>query len=208
MIRTSLRASPPALRPAGVAMHAPRRGFTMIELMVVIAVAAVMTALAAPSMVKVIASNRVQGEASSFVSDLMYARSEAIKRGRGMSLCASSNGKSCLTTNSWNSGWIVYSDDSQCTTVPTTDITTRVARVRAGFKGSDTLAPTAPAAATTTSCLSFNRDGLAVNLAATKVMFALRTSSPSSDSTRCVSIELAGHVTTQTTTSDSSCTNS
>jgi type IV fimbrial biogenesis protein FimT len=206
MHRTPIRASSPALRPAGVALHR-RRGFTMIELMVVIAVAGIMTALAAPSLTKMIASNRIQSEASTFVGDLMYARSEAIKRGEAVSLCASSDGVRCLNTNTWHSGWIVFSDVNQCSSATTSSTNLNPVRVRARFKGTDTLAATSPSGATN-NCISFNRDGLATNLGHPQVLFGLRAATPSDLSTRCVSVELAGRVTTQTTTSDTSCTSS
>ena len=179
------------------------QGFTLIELMVTIAVAAILTTLAASPMSKMFASNRVQTEASSFVSDLMLARAEAVKRGQGVSLCASANGTSCLGTNTWTSGWIIFSDPTQCNPTPTPTTTIgAVVRVRAPFKGSDTLVAKAPA---TNSCISFNRDGFATNLGTATLVFTLHTSDNATQATRCVSVGLGGRVSTLTT-SDSSCT--
>jgi type IV fimbrial biogenesis protein FimT len=59
---------------------AAARGFTMIELMVVIAITAVLLAVAAPSFVNYIAKQRVEGLMSELGTDLQYARSEAVAR--------------------------------------------------------------------------------------------------------------------------------
>jgi type IV fimbrial biogenesis protein FimT len=178
-------------------------GFTLVELLVVIAIAAILTGLAAPSVSKMFSSNRVQAEASSFVSDLMLARAEAVKRGQGVSVCASANGKNCLGTNTWRSGWIIFSDSTQCNPVPTTstDLTSLLVRIRAGFKGSDTLVATTPA---TLTCVSFNREGFA-NTTVARALFTLHTSDSSTLATRCVAIDLGGRVSTTTTSTDATC---
>lgn len=56
------------------------RGFTMIELMVVVVLAAVLLALVGPSLRDLIARQRVQGINAELVTDLQYARSEALRR--------------------------------------------------------------------------------------------------------------------------------
>ena len=55
-------------------------GFTIIELMVVIAVAAVLLALAAPSFAEFLSKRRVDGVTAELATDLQYARSEAVSR--------------------------------------------------------------------------------------------------------------------------------
>jgi type IV fimbrial biogenesis protein FimT len=153
-------------------------------------------------MVKMIAANRVQSEASSFVGDLMLARTEAIKRGQAVSLCPSTDGATCISplANTWNVGWITFPDTSttQCGTPPSTPT---VLRKRAGFVGGDTFV-----AAPSVTCLGFNREGLAVNLGTAAVYFKLHTPDNASNSTRCVLVNLGGRVTTQTTKTDTSCT--
>jgi prepilin-type N-terminal cleavage/methylation domain-containing protein len=57
-----------------------RRGFTMIELMVVVALVAILLAVAAPSFVSYLARQRVEGVASELGTDLQFARSEAVQR--------------------------------------------------------------------------------------------------------------------------------
>jgi type IV fimbrial biogenesis protein FimT len=77
------------------------RGFTLIELMVVIAIAAVMIAIAVPSFQNYAASQRVRSAAADLTMALNFARSEAVKRNGEVSV-------SKLATQ-WNEGWSVKS---------------------------------------------------------------------------------------------------
>jgi type IV fimbrial biogenesis protein FimT len=74
-------------------------GFTMIELMVVIAIFAIMGALAAPSMTKLIANQRLRSVATDLHLDLVKARAEAIKRNRDVTVSP--------TDGSWTAGWSI-----------------------------------------------------------------------------------------------------
>lgn len=82
-----------------------QRGFTLIELMVTIAVLAIVVSIAAPSFTNMIRNNQSVALGEELVTALNYARAEAVKRGARVSVCASSNGTSC--TGNWTQGWIV-----------------------------------------------------------------------------------------------------
>jgi type IV fimbrial biogenesis protein FimT len=88
------------------------RGFTLIELIITIIVGSVVVALAVPSFQTMIASNRTTALANEMVIALNLARSEAIKRGAGVSICRSNGGATCNGT-SWAQGWIVFVDDNR-----------------------------------------------------------------------------------------------
>ena len=184
--RVAARHGPGALRRAGT------HGFTLIELLFTIALAAILTGLAAPSVQKLLKTNRVQTEASSFVGDLMLARTEAIKRGQNVSACVSSDGATCLAANTWQSGWIVFSDSAAaCSGASSTN---PALRVRKSFNGSDTFV----ASLSSATCVTFNREGFTSNLGTTKVTFTLHTADILTTATRCVAVDLGGRITTQT----------
>lgn len=93
-------------RPVRLSLPAGR-GFTLIELMIVIVISAILMATAAPSLIDAVLSNKLSSYANSLVASANLARSEAIKRNSVVRLCASSNGTSCATTGGWEQGWIV-----------------------------------------------------------------------------------------------------
>jgi len=84
--------------------------FTLIELMVTIAIAGVLLAIAIPGFGVMISNNRLTTQANDFVAAASFARSEAIKRGAPVTICRSNNGSTCGTGTGWESGWIVFAD--------------------------------------------------------------------------------------------------
>lgn len=82
------------------------QGFTLIELMLTISVAAVLLTVGVPSFQEFIASNRLTSEVNGLSAFIQLARSEAIKSGRRVTLCASSDGTSCATTGYWEQGYL------------------------------------------------------------------------------------------------------
>ncbi len=95
------------------------KAFTLIELVVTLAVAAVLAAIAAPSFADIIKNNRLTTEINELASALNLSKSEAIKRGETVTTCRSSNGTSC--TGNWHDGWIVFVDSSIEGTVDSDD---------------------------------------------------------------------------------------
>ena len=85
-------------------------GFTLIELMVVVAIAALLQSLAAPSFRGFVNSMRLTAAVNSLFTSLLLARSEAIKRNGRAVVCKSVTGEACVTTGGWEQGWIVFHD--------------------------------------------------------------------------------------------------
>ncbi len=181
--RPSRRISPP-----------PRwtHGFSLIELMVVIAIAAIISGLAAPSFSRMLNSNRIQSAASALQGDMMYARTEAVKRGMWVSMCPSANQSTCdASSNAWQNGWIVFYDavgngvfDSSVDTI---------LKVRAKMPGGNTIAASP---APSQNAIIFNREGFTTNLGTSQVAFQLHTSSNDATATRCVLVTFGGSLST------------
>jgi len=77
------------------------RGFTLTELMVTLAVAAVLIAIAAPSYRDFILDTGMSAEANEFLTTVNFARSEAVKRNVRVTMCRSSDGAGCANAGNW-----------------------------------------------------------------------------------------------------------
>lgn len=137
-------------------------GFTLIELMTTLVVAAILTTIAVPSYRYFIESGRLTAATNDFVGAVTYARVEAMKRNGGPTgsgqvvVCASTDSSTCAASPAtWASGWIVFWDqnaDGACCNTASGD---------ARLKAHDALASnmtvvTNPAS---TNKLTFNRIG-------------------------------------------------
>lgn len=111
-------------------------GFTLIELMITIAVLGVVISLAAPSFRALLASNRAYSASMDISSALMHARSEAVRRATRITVCKSSDtGNASPTCNSgttWGSGWLIFVDGATAGTVDGTDTRLKVGQPNIG----------------------------------------------------------------------------
>ena len=118
------------------------RGFTLVELMVTVAVAAVVLALAVPSFQTTLRNHRLTTYANEFIAALNLARTEAIRRGKAVVLCKSANGSSCQTGgNNWEIGWIAFVDSDPSGTKNSRDSTELILRVWPALPAGYTLRP-------------------------------------------------------------------
>lgn len=88
------------------------RGFTLIELVVTITVLAILTGLAAPSLVDFMRRNHVTSQSNEFLGALRLARTTAITRGTVVSICPTLNAAldnpECAASADFSTGYLVY----------------------------------------------------------------------------------------------------
>jgi type IV fimbrial biogenesis protein FimT len=111
-------------------MRLPQRGFTMVELMTVIVIAGVLATLAVPSFRDMLERRRVEGQANELVTDLAYAKSEAVQRNRSVELLTGGGG-TCYTIAVMTTATppvgncdCTAAAGSRCTTAGTTELKT------------------------------------------------------------------------------------
>lgn len=80
-------------------------GFTLIELIITLTIAAILATVAVPSFSTFLKNNRITSQTNEFILAMNFARSEAIKRGTAISVVAVGGG----IGNEWGNGWNVVS---------------------------------------------------------------------------------------------------
>ncbi|MGE3667032.1 MAG: GspH/FimT family pseudopilin [Steroidobacteraceae bacterium] len=102
------------------------RGFTLLELMIVLALAAVILAIGAPTFAEFRRNGRLTADANDFLTAVQVARTEAVKQQRTVSLCGSDDPQAAAPACSGDadfSGWLVFADpDGNCAAANTADI--------------------------------------------------------------------------------------
>jgi type IV fimbrial biogenesis protein FimT len=85
-------------------------GFTLIELMVALAVAAILLGVGVPSFMDALHNSRLGSQYNELVQSLYLARSEAIKGSADVVVCARADDDTCDENGDWSNGWLVYAD--------------------------------------------------------------------------------------------------
>ena len=90
------------------------RGFTLLEVLVVLALLAVLLSLAAPSLQGLRQKHQMQSQAEQLQSSLLLARSEALRRQQRVTLCvresAAHAASDCAMAGTWAQGWVMFVD--------------------------------------------------------------------------------------------------
>lgn len=153
-------------------------GFTLVEMMVALAIAAILLAIAVPSYSGSQLNSQLRASANDLIGSINFARSEAIKGGTVVTLCASSDGENC--GGAWNQGWVVRRN---------ADVLHSASALPSGFRLTEFSG---------TTTLQFQSTGVD----ATAATFTLCRSSPSAgNQERVVSMDATGRAfVTRTTT--------
>lgn len=128
-------------------------GFTLMELIITLTIASILAVVAVPSFQSFVLENRLTTQTNDLVADLAFARSEAIKRGRNVTVCVRDAGaNTCDTTApAWHSNRLVWVDENNDGTINTAEIL----RARGLLDGDNVLL-----ASNIPAILTFFRDGL------------------------------------------------
>lgn len=92
------------------AVKGKQQGFTIIELLVAVAIFAILAGIGVPSFVDYMANSRLTASTNELVAAMQYTRSESIRRNARVAICPSTDGASCSGANAWEAGWIIYTD--------------------------------------------------------------------------------------------------
>lgn len=92
------------------AMKRTQAAFTLMELMVTLTVIAILCAYAVPSFREYSRDSRASAAHNDLITAFNLARSETLRRGIPIGICASSNGTGCSGSDDWSNGWILFTD--------------------------------------------------------------------------------------------------
>ena len=110
-------------------------GFTLLELLITVALISIVMAIAIPSMTTFTQNDRLTTNINTLIGHLAYARSEAVKLNQQVSICVSNDTATC-TAGNWQDGWIVYIDADGSNTFTAGE---QVLRAQQALDGANTL---------------------------------------------------------------------
>lgn len=192
-------------RPSGHATPANQiarafrsQGFSLVELMVTIAVAAILLAIATPSFTSIINSNRLSSAANEMVATLQTARMEAVRRNTTVQVCGSNDQTTC---DGGNVAWIALVADGDGNGVADDAEVLRVSAFHPAVQAS-----------IGTGDLAFRADGFARDagdpdgvLLNTSFRFCIPTTQPT-ENVRVVSIGSGSRISTDSKDGGGTCT--
>lgn len=158
-------------------------GFTLVELVTVLAIASIFLAAAVPGYFNLIQNNKIVTATNKLASSLSAARMEAIKRGQKVSVCPAANASlnSCGTNAHWPQGWIVFTDADNNNAIENNADLLNVAQP----------APSGTTITTTTPVVSFDGTGFLLN-GATSI--SLKTSGCQGKNARTINVSTSGRL--------------
>ena len=168
-------------------MAKKQTGLTLIELMVTLAVAIILVAVGMPLFSGIVANNRAVAQTNALTSALNLGRSEAVRRGTPVAVCAATTAlpvasPACATSSpDWTNGWFVFADDDDDGAVDTGETLIRMW---------DALSANATVAVTGRAWVTFDNAGGADGMHTVQ----LGQSDATGTANRCVTITAPGNI--------------
>lgn len=160
-----------------------QNGFTLVELMITVVVAAILLGLAVPNYFNMVQNNQIIATVNKLSASLNYARLEAIKRGDQVSVCAAASSalNSCGSSAQWGQGWIVFVDENDNNVIDVNDTLIRV----------NEQLPTGVTLSSASAIVTYDGTGF---LSSNATTFSVSASQCTGDSGRQLSIAASGRL--------------
>jgi len=121
----------------------PDQGFTLIELMVAVAIAGILLAVGVPSFAEAVKESRISSQYNTMVGSLYLARSEAVKGPGQVTVCPrKTKGSSlCGGKSDWVNGWLIFIDNTRVAgeSEAKVDAGDEIIKVEPAIKGDNTV---------------------------------------------------------------------
>ncbi len=182
-------------------------GVTLIESMVTIAILVILTTIAAPSFLGLIASSELSSTTNDLIAAIAKTRNQAISTGTRVSICKSADGTQCTNSGNWEQGWISFIDTTRSGNTAAKDAGEKIISVSQTTSSRNIVIQ---GDANLIQYISFGSDGTSKTMGGAPLVGTIRVCSSSdslSDSNRARDINLTftGRTSVVKVTSDSTC---
>lgn len=158
-------------------------GFTLIELIATISVAAIFIVAAVPSYYALIQNNKVVSVANRLSAGFNFARIEAVKRGVRVSVCPAANSAftACGTSAQWPQGWIIFVDRDNNNAIETSNDLVKIAEAL----------PSGTQITANTNIVSYDSAGF---ITSSPLSMSLRAAGCTANNARTINISTSGRL--------------
>ena len=189
-------------------MRRIQRGFTLLELLVVIAIIAILATLAAPSFLGLLANASITQATNGFISDTRYARGEAMRRGKSVTICRTGDYTAAspvcsagdgAAVGGWMQGWVVFLDnDGNGSFDAANDIVLRAQEPLARISDFFAVGVATPVAVATGNRIIYDGTGRAIGQSGRWLVHAAGSYATNAKYTRTLCMNSVGRVKVQT----------